>query len=275
MINPDLENFFPTIYDTLDRLSRHEIHDLHALDWEMLADEICMCYIFRDNEWQVDESPDFITDPHTLPEPEDDCPKMLGLHVFLGTLDDTETNLRLMDACAWHIDLLASAIKSDSRSNWLKFLVLTLVEGTGQYVTQFANTKYETELKPAILAEAKADVLARMKAAVDGYELELKDKQQQTLLSKMTWLCGHSVWSRITAKAHEDNRAQEIDLELRSLCQNADAPTLCGRLDLRYKLGYLDLIGLGSKKVYDSLTDFYGPLRFTCNNFGKYYKKKV
>lgn len=75
------------------------------------------------------------------------------------------------------------------------------------------------------------------------------------------------LFGRITQEAHDKNKAQAVENELRSA--SISAPKLVKAIRTNEALGYLDTQNLSSKDLYDMLNEHFG-LSFTLRNFQTY-----
>ena len=79
------------------------------------------------------------------------------------------------------------------------------------------------------------------------------------------------LFCRITQHAIDDNKAQDVDNDLRKAC--VSAPKLVRALRINEALDYLDTQNLKSKELYELLDEHYG-LRFKPHTFTVYRGKR-
>lgn len=281
-----LEILYPTITEAVRRVDAGEIVDLDRLPWADIAEEMCIYYVYRDGEWQIDDEPVYAlptaaeVEEQSYPqthssEPEEE-PTLSGLQVYFTTSDNIATSIRLIQAASLHVDTLVEATSPAYQADYRRFLTGALVYAMAWMCRREADEQLQTVILPAVRRQEQENALNDIYAYMHERQAQQAQQVQQAPIVSNLWReSTMPKWSRITQKAYEQNKADEIMSSLRRLCTTSTVNQLCIQLNTWYRAGFLDLKGAKKKIIYDELTTLFGKLQYGLDNFRRYYKPRL
>lgn len=278
MINYDLIELFPEIVETVRSVEADPRINLDLLPWADIANELPLCYCWRDGRWQLDDDTIYVlpssseaeqqSNPRTHRTKEDEEPYVSGVQVLLTASDDTATCIRLIIAASLHIDTLTDAVAPSHRDNYRRFLVGSLVYAMAWMCRREASEQLQNVIEPALREQIQQQTLIELQTL-------MRNMPHSTPVPQFRWMeSANPRWARITDVAVRSNHVREIETKLQHLCHEGTAGEMVKELRFRVMMDEIDLGCANKKQIYDEIDQLFGPIHFKLRNFQSAFASK-